>query len=401
MTYINFQSLEDVEIHFKERGVHRFAGLNNTGKSAALKGISTVMQNVSNRNYKEYIRDDEDTFEIIWEDFNNNRVHLSRGAVDFYEWSINGKKGRVDKTNGRVPKEIKEYFNLYIEDEKTNECLNIRLPREALLFVDTSAGDNAMMFQKALGTEEYMIAIKQVDRTARESEKNAKLIEKYREQEQMKLDDSNSELFTAEQSLSELERFEGILQQEYEEYKGINHIVTLTEEHVQTRKDIARKKEILDELNIEPIQTGIQKLNKVTGLVEVMQEAVEITNRNKVRQEKIEEMELDTLEADLQKYSQIEQLVNAMEVVEKTTGVLTGKKEKVSNIDNTNLDKEFTKLQMIKDMVESATNYAVVNKKNKDKKQKLETLTAEFEEFRKELGFCPLCNANIEHAHAN
>src|SRR5699024_5221978 len=205
---INFQSIRKLKVEFDKKGVFRFKGLNNTGKSAFLKAITTLMRNVSNNNYKDFLRDGADTFQVKMKDFHGNWVKLSRGAEDFYEWEIGGRKDRVDKTKGKVPQELQKFFNLYVETEKTKECLNVRLPREVLLFIDTTAGDNAMMLQKALGTEEYMLGIKRVDRQGREINKEVKIIEKYLEKETEKLDGSKSELAVKKQKLEEIERYE-------------------------------------------------------------------------------------------------------------------------------------------------------------------------------------------------
>src|SRR5690625_719867 len=150
LTVKNFQSIKEITVTFDENGIFRFTGLNNVGKSAILKAMTIVMRNISNNQYKEFLRDETNSFEITVWDFSDNWVRLSRGAVDFYEWSIDGKSGRMDRTQGKVPLEVQGYFNLYEENEKTKACLNVRLPREVLLFVDTTPGDNAMMFQKAL-----------------------------------------------------------------------------------------------------------------------------------------------------------------------------------------------------------------------------------------------------------
>lgn len=161
-----------MELELEENRFHHIIGLNNIGKSSLLKAIECVVNNVSSRVVKEFIRDEAESFMIEVTDFNYNKVRLSRGKEDYYWWIIDGKEGRVDGTAGKVPEEVKEYFNFYDDFERTKEIINIRPPRSKLLFVDTTFGENYFLLQKALRIEEFLAAIKLGDSRKREVRKS-------------------------------------------------------------------------------------------------------------------------------------------------------------------------------------------------------------------------------------
>lgn len=359
ITIKNFQSIKDLTIDFKEKGIFRFTGFNNTGKSAFLKAMTTLMRNVSNNTYKRFLRDEEDTFEISMVDFKGNKVKLSRGAVDFYEWTIDGKEDRVDKTQGRVPIEIQNYFNLYVEEEKTKECLNIRLPREVLLFVDTSAGDNAMMLQKALGTEEYMLAIKKVDKRGREINKEAKIVEKYLEKEVDKLDTVKKDLISREYKLGEIERYEKTLRNDYEELQEISELVEITTEYTKKSKEIKKKKDILKALEVDEVAEKLEELQLITNLVVKMEEADESEKKLEKRKKILEDIDFE------------------------------GIKEKLE------INKEINRV------IELAEDKARSERIVKQRTKKLEEIGKELEDFREKLDVCPVCKTELTAGHSH
>lgn len=355
----NVQSIKDLVVTFDENGVFQFKGANNVGKSALLKALTVVMRNVSNNQYKDFLRDEEKTFEVTFEDFSGNKVHLSRGAVDFYEWEINGKKGRMDKTQGKVPLEVRDFFNLYEENEKTKTCLNIRLPRETLLFVDTTPGDNAMMFQKALGTEEYMLAIKQVDSRAREINKEVKLVEGYLEQEQETLDETNKKLATEEQSVKNMERYEEKLRQEYEEFKQVEHMLQLTGEYASKKKEVKEKKEIIQQLDVKPIKDGIDKLSALIAVEDAILEKEKLEKSIKQKNNKLDQFNLD------------------------------------------NFDKEFQQIEKIEEFISLFQAYKLMVTDLKEKKEQGEQAKAELDAFKEEVDVCPFCGSELSESHTH
>lgn len=355
----NFQSLKDLSVDFEEKGVYRFKGLNNTGKSAFLKAMTFLMRNVSNNNYKDYLRDGEDTFSVGMEDYEGNTVTLSRGAIDFYEWNINGEDNRVDKTGGRVPAFLQEYFNLYEENEKTKECLNIRLPREVLLFIDTSPGDNSMMFQKALGTEEYMLAIKKVDKQGKAIQKDVDVIDKYMNKEVEKLDRTKSELVTKQQHLSEIERYEKTLRKDYEEYEKVSNLIDSTKDFVHKQKELESKKDILDGFKFDEVKEEITTLQKIESHKELIQNKEGLENSLKEKSNTLEELDYEGIEKDIKVLKEIERAIKV------STDLVTSKR------------------------------------KLKSKTKELEESKQEMDTFKDELGVCPFCGGSLEKGHVH
>ncbi|MEQ2561403.1 ATP-binding protein, partial [Sutterella wadsworthensis] len=169
----NVQSIADLTLDFEESGVYRLVGDNDVGKSAILRAINALFHNVSRSSYKEYISDWADTFVVEGWFYDGGYVKLSRGANDFYEWSIPSSGNIVMKTDGKVPPELEEYFNLYTEKDKSKLTLNFNLQGDVLPFVDTSASDNFWLTQKALGTNVLLNASKMLKK---ENQDNQKLV---------------------------------------------------------------------------------------------------------------------------------------------------------------------------------------------------------------------------------
>src|SRR5699024_9959673 len=100
---------------------------------------------------------------------------------------IDGEMFRVDKTSGRVPEELVEYFNLYYEAEKTKRYLNITSSDDPLLFVSTTGGDNDRLLQIALGTEVVMGASKKAEQLKRQATAEQKTINTLLEEQEEQL----------------------------------------------------------------------------------------------------------------------------------------------------------------------------------------------------------------------
>lgn len=394
----NFQSAKNLEVEFEESGVFRFKGPNNVGKSVILKAISTLMRNVSNHSYKEFLRDEEDTFEIIGTDFKGNRVHLSRGAVDFYTWSIDGVEGREDRTGGKVPITLEKYFNLYIEKEKTNECLNIRLPDDLLLYVNTTGGDNAMMFQKALGTEEYMVAIKQVDSRARELKKEIQLVGKYLVQEDEKLKEAESGLKQVENAVEEITRYEEVLKEERDRYLLLTDMEQETREFAQLTKEVGESQAALDQLNMDGIEEDIEQYEDLTKIYGLYEENLYLREQIKRNNEKLEQCGTDTIKVELELYKNIEEVVSVYEEVEKLENKL--EETVVVNLDQENdLASEFEKLQKIEEVLELAKEIGALTKSAGEGSTLSEQKKQEIVDIEKEMGYCPMCENEFPHTH--
>jgi energy-coupling factor transporter ATP-binding protein EcfA2 len=165
--------VSDLTLDFEKNGVYRLVGDNDVGKSAILRGINALFHNVSRSSYKEYISDWADTFIVEGWFYDGGYVKLSRGVNDYYEWSLPTGGNTLLKTDGKVPPELEEYFNLYTEKDKSKLTLNFNLQGDVLPFVDTSASDNFWLTQKALGTNILLNANKLLKK---ENQENQKLV---------------------------------------------------------------------------------------------------------------------------------------------------------------------------------------------------------------------------------
>lgn len=394
----NFQSVKDIELEFDSKGVYRFSGPNNIGKSVILKAISTVMLNVSNRYYKEFIRDEEDTFEIRIEGFEGNWVYLSRGAVDFYAWSIGGVEGREDRTGGKVPLDVKKYFNLYVEDEKTNECLNIRLPDDLLLYVNTTAGDNAMMFQRALGTEDYMVGIKKVDKKARELNKEIKLVDKYLIQEHEKLNDAAAELQQVTNSVEEIERYEDVLIAERDRYLEISHMVDETIDFMRLSKETRESAKALEELSLDSIEEGLKKLQDIVTVYDLYEEYAVTNKKLKAEKEALEESSSDGLDSEIDTLTKLEGALDDYKEVE----ALESKLSKTVALDveqEKDTQASIKVLEAVEGAIEIATEVAKITKSVRTGTEKVAELEEQIKELEAELGYCPTCGSEFPHEH--
>lgn len=393
----NFQSIKDIEFEFDEKGVNRFSGPNNIGKSVVLKAIATIMLNVSNRYYKEFIRDEEDTFEIRLEDFEGNWVHLSRGAVDFYAWSINGEEGREDRTDGKVPVVLKKYFNLYNEEEKTKECLNIRLPDDSLLFVNTTPGDNAMMFQKALGTEDYMLGIKLVDKKGNEIKKEIKLENKYLEKETEKLTEAESDLQKTIKDVEELERYETILKTHKNKYVKILDMEESTEEVMLLRKYVKENKTALEEFNLNEIKDGLKELSKLETVIDLAEEVRDKGELIKDKNKTLSSIKVKELNKNIDIYRRIVESIDVYEDVSKIKNKLS-KVVKV-NVNSNDLQKDINLVSKINGVMEVVQNIKELTNKIKQGKDDYNKLNLEIKKIEKEMGHCPTCGTAFPHEH--
>lgn len=394
----NFQSVKHISLDINERGVTRFKGPNNIGKSVILKAIKMGMQNESNRNYKEFIRDEEDTLEISITDFDGNWVYLSRGEVDFYSWNINGIEGRMDRTGGKVPKEVKEYLNLYVEEEKTGECLNIRLPGDLLLHVDTTPGDNAMMLQRALGTEDYMLGTKQVDKRERDLKKEIKLVEKYSIQEEEKLQVAQAERHKAETKLEDIERYEDILKGEKEKFDLLVTAEKDSTEYLNMRNSIKESEEMLKDLNIEGLGNDLELIKHMKQTINLEEDYKEDLEDYQQGKKTLEELNFEGVGKEIQDMKEIvyayDLYVEVEGIEEELSKVSIGSKEEIKETED-----EVEKLTLLNETISTVKEINTIKKGIKSQEEDLDQLNKEKEDLEKEMGHCPTCGASFPHEH--
>lgn len=396
ITIDDLQSVKKLELNFERNGVFRLDGNNDIGKSAILRGISALFQNVNNRSYKEYISDWAESFVVKAVFYDGSWVELSRGAVDYYEWSLPSGSGRADKTKGKVPDPVKEYFNLYSEEERTDIVLNFNLPGDSLPFVDTSTLDNYWLMQKALGTEDFLVGTKMLNKRASDTRKEIKVILEIVEKQQEKLDNITNEIKNDTNKKRPLDRFADIMKVEH---AALLEMYALEKEEIEIERLKTKRASLViipdDELN------ALAKEGKLlTSMEKVLELENEIVDFNAKRKAITE-----TLQNDFD----IESLVNELKMLDEADKViilasnlaeLDSRKALIVRKEKslTELSEVATLLPIIKQLQSQYVDMQAINKQKdalKEKEATLEALTVEIEELKVELGICPFCGTDL------
>lgn len=409
ITIDDLQSVKNLELNFEKSGVFRLDGNNDIGKSAILRGISALFQNVSNRNYKEYISDWAESFVVTADFYDGSFVELSRGAVDYYEWSLPSGSGRADKTKGKVPDPVAEYFNLYSEQEKTNLVLNFNLPGDTLPFVDTSTLDNYWLMQKALGTEDFLIGTRMLNRRVSDTRKEIKVIFEIVEKQQEKLDNITNEIKNDTNKKNPLDRFASIMKVEH---AALLEMYALEKEEI----DILRLKDKLASLITIPADK-LDALEKEGSVLKHMEKAATLENEIKGLDTKLTTV-TEVLKNDFDTshlVSELKAIADAEKVVllETQLNTLVDRKESVVKKESSlaELVEVKTLLDSIKSSQQSYMEIKSIDEKQKaveeiqkvveEKATQLVNLDLEIEKLKVELGECPFCGSDLTSPNHN
>lgn len=394
----NFQSIKDLTIELDGDGLYWIRGKNNIGKSNLLRAMSTVFTNVSNNSYKPFIRDNCTTFKIkVW--FEDDWVELVRGATDYYEWVIDGQHGRVDKTAGKVPDELVDYFNLYYEAEKTKRYLNITSSDDPLLFVSTTGGDNDRLLQIALGTEVVMGASKRAEQLKRQATAEQKTIRTLLSEQEEQLTGMQARHDTLSDQIEQLDRLELVLDNEYK-------ITTLLKNQQELVTDYAllgsklielmQDEELIKAANLEQQHHDIQVITKqlkqeqeYQTFIKTEQEIQVLTSEELASLTNLEDSVLK-INQQVEQESLYQQLLQASEVLELQS----------QGVDE--LDADFAQLANIKKHLNDLKAYQKLEQDLVKAEEVVQEVTAEYERLREEIGECPLCGSSLEgtsHTH--
>lgn len=394
----NFQSIKDLEIELDGDGLYWIRGKNNIGKSNLLRAMSTVFTNVSNNSYKPFIRDNCTTFKIkVW--FEDDWVELVRGATDYYEWVIDGQHGRVDKTAGKVPDELVDYFNLYYEAEKTKRYLNITSSDDPLLFVSTTGGDNDRLLQIALGTEVVMGASKRAEQLKRQATAEQKTIRTLLSEQEEQLTGMQARHDTLSDQIEQLDRLELVLDNEYK-------ITTLLKNQQELVTDYAllgsklielmQDEELIKAANLEQQHHDIQVITKqlkqeqeYQTFIKTEQEIQVLTSEELASLTNLEDSVLK-INKQVEQESLYQQLLQASEVLELQS----------QGVDE--LDADFAQLANIKKHLNDLKAYQKLEQDLVNAEEVVQEVTAEYERLREEIGECPLCGSSLvgtSHSH--
>ena len=153
-------SIGEADIDFGDSGIINFCGYNDSGKSAMLKGLDILMYDSYTALQKGFIKDNEEYFRL--------EVEFEDGVIIFKEKYRDGKGYWGMIANGEIVYENKEGKNLVVvngvpepikklwgvlEDESTNQRLNVRNNRDKLFLIDTTGGENYKMLNVVLESE--------------------------------------------------------------------------------------------------------------------------------------------------------------------------------------------------------------------------------------------------------
>lgn len=380
----NFQSIKEIEFLYENTGVYYYKGDNNIGKSSIIKAMNTLIFNASNHIYRSFIRDDEESFFISMTDFEGNVVELSRGKVDFYRWVINGEEGSLDRTNGQVPEEVSNYFNMYVDD-KTKECVNIRLPRAVLLGVDTSASDNNYMLQKALDSEVFTLAYKNTDRELNALKKEVKLdLDKQEELSEriMSIDvsEDKKEIDVLEKYIGTIGYEVGVLQ-EIEDFRELILEIGTLQKRKKTVEEALSYADSLEEnyTLLELLTTHESNGRNLEGLKESKSKTEELVKYLEVN---VEELEEEIVLLGLLKES--------FTVSKNIEGIKT-RLEDINKVLELDLETEFNKLKELEELIALGLEVGRLRKELRKTKEEIATTEDELKECENELGMCPLC----------
>lgn len=439
----NLQSIKDISINFHDTGLHWLRGDGNIGKSALLRAMTALFTNVSNMKYKEYIRYNCNYFTVkgyFGDDF-EDYVKLSRGSQDYYEWQIDGVYGRVDKTAGKVPPELIEYFGLYHETEKTKRYLNITAVGDPLLFASTSGGDNYYLLQKALGTENVSEAMKIAQTKKKEAVASLKVNQTYLDNEQEMLLEHKQKHVDVCDKLEYLERFEKVLVDENSVLEDIREMVTLTRSFLDLAGIVREDRILVKETDPTEIAEELLDLGGISELMQLNDEVTQLEEtKTRLTSEMLAELELSELDSDLELLEIMADLLilgkEMNQLKEKATSLVTipesefnllettleelltirecqglgstlskleGKKAEIKFLDETEfelLTKTQGELEEILEMKLSAHSFKKIHADYTQKKVACNESDIELESLMDELGVCPLCGSDFEtHKH--
>ena len=157
----NFMSIRDADITFDDTNIITLCGYNDSGKSAVTRLMEIMFYNAYPSEQVKFITDGEDFWEgelVFTDGVSIKRIKYSDGKSEFEM----KKDGRVLFTNrldngtfaamGDIPEKIKEYLGV-IQDEFTEEKLNVRRNTDKLFLITTTGGENYKILNSVLQSD--------------------------------------------------------------------------------------------------------------------------------------------------------------------------------------------------------------------------------------------------------
>ena len=349
--------------------------------------------------------------------------------------------GRVDKTAGKVPPELIEYFGLYHETEKTKRYLNITAVGDPLLFASTSGGDNYYLLQKALGTENVSEALKIAQTKKKEAVATLKVNQTYLDNEQVMLLEHKQKHVDVCDKLEYLERFEKVLQDENTELEDLRDMIVKANIFAPLAMEVTATRALLKATNTDLLEDEVIELGEMSSLIDLNTEVERLEGTKQLlTSEMLSESELSVIVSDLE----LLEIMNDLLVLGKELNILKEKASTmvvISESDFEELESTFEDMLTIKecqrlgttlskledkkseisiledeqfnlltqtqgelleilDMQTSANLFKKIHAEYTQKKSACNESEEELAQVMDELGVCPLCGSDFEtHTH--
>lgn len=301
----NFQSIDFVSIPLGNTGVHWINGKPNVGKSAVLKAIQALFTNVSNHKYKEMIRDGQESFRVRGYFGDDDWVELQRGEDDRYTWVLEGQAGVLEKTQGKVPLEVRQYYDLYWTGDKIKRYLNFTLVGDQLFFVETTPGDNTLILEKALGTDRLTRVGQYSDTEKREVRSELKTIRTFHENSESKHESLMTHVSDGIERLEGLDRLEKTLETEIHTYEKTDKLLTTINQLANIAQVVQNVEDNLKAVNVQELQDEIKLYDKVSKLYDKRIRLQELNREESELELTVKESDVTDLEKEIRDYQQV------------------------------------------------------------------------------------------------
>ena len=256
--------IEHAVLEFEDTNIINLVGYNDSGKSAITRAVEVVLYDSYSNDQVNFIQDGKDYFKVTLT-FDDGVVISKEKQLNgksIWEMWVNNELVFTNNVNGNVvavynvPLEIASYLGV-VEDENTNEKLNVRRRSDKLFLIETSGGDNYKILNTVLKVDILSDAFKRMneDKNRVMAELSSLGVQRdtiKNEYESIKVMSENDEL-----ELQQLVNEVSNLNQKFTQLKHVYELYNLKESII-----------VFDELNY--IETD--KLNKLNHLQSLKRE---------------------------------------------------------------------------------------------------------------------------------
>lgn len=395
----NFQSIEYLTMPLHNTGVHWINGKPNVGKSAILKAVQALFTNVSNNRYKEMIRDGEDFFRVKGYFGEDDWVELIRGEGDAYTWVIDGQAGYSAKTQGKVPYEVKSFYDLYWTGDKVKRYLNFTLVGDQLFFVETSANDNTIILEKALGTDRLSRVGQYAESEKRDVRADLRTYRTFQEESTNKLERLTEAVNDGEEVLGLLDRLEATIDQEVGAYDKVSDLLEKMDNLTQIAQVVKTVEESLSRVDTDVLHNEIKVFELVEELYEKEAKLQELEEEAEQLKPTVTQEQLDELSTIIAEHSRVSalyekevRLAELKEDVERLKPTVT--QEQVEE-----LSQYVHEYGLISKLYEKEVRLSQLSVELGDAEREYEEGLQEKEDYLGQFEVCPFCERPIGEGH--